>query len=276
MELTVDHVTVAGRDLDVLSRAFADIGLPATYGGKHSNGATHMSIVGFPDGSYVELISTIESATQSPWWHEPIYGDGGPCAWAVAVDDIEMASERLRARGVSVDGPHTYEREQEDGTLIKWDLAFLGEGNPGATLPFYICDRTPRKLRVESTGDPSPVIGVDTVVLGVSELDATIKQFEAAFSLDSPKRGSLDHLDADVAVFPNAPVALARPRNDSWLADRLDRFGPLPAAYLLRIESGSKSAFDTVPDDLAGREVGWIPLTEPVGQRYLGVVETER
>lgn len=119
MDLTIDHVTVAGQDLDALSTAFTDAGLPAEYGGTHSNGATHMSIVGFRDGSYIELVSTVDSTTTSPWWHAPIYGDGGPCAWAIDVDNIDEASETLRDRGVSVEGPIDYERERADGTLVE-------------------------------------------------------------------------------------------------------------------------------------------------------------
>ncbi|MFC7166091.1 VOC family protein [Halospeciosus flavus] len=136
MDLTIDHVTVAGRNLDALSTAFSDGELPAEYGGTHSNGATHMSIVGFRDGSYIELVSTVDLSTPSPWWHDPIYGDGGPCAWAIDVEDIDEASETLRDRGIAVEGPIDYERERADGTLVEWELSFLGdEADPGATLP---------------------------------------------------------------------------------------------------------------------------------------------
>ncbi|PSQ09805.1 hypothetical protein BRC93_12015 [Halobacteriales archaeon QS_5_70_15] len=56
----VDHAVVAGSDLDALGTAFADVGLETEYGGEHSNGVTHNRTLGFADGSYLELISTIE------------------------------------------------------------------------------------------------------------------------------------------------------------------------------------------------------------------------
>lgn len=279
MDLDVDHVTVAGRDLDVLTEAFADAGFPTEYGGSHSNGVTHMAAVGFRDGSYLELVSTMDPDATSPWWHDPIRGDGGPCAWAVGVGDVATASRTLRERGVAVDVPHEYERERPDGTLVEWELSFLEEGDPGSTLPFLISDRTPRERRATPTGDlaASPIRGVDTVVLAVEDLEATVDRFRTAFHLDSPERGRLPPLDADVASFPGTPVALAEPRGDGWLADRLDRFGSRPAAYLLRVDGGAESTLDVeAGSSIAERDFGWLSLTEPVGRPYLGVVESDR
>jgi hypothetical protein len=276
MDLAVDHVTVATRDLDALSDAYTDAGLPATYGGEHSNGATHMSVVGFPDGSYVELISTVASASESPWWDKPIRADGGPCAWAVEVDNIETASDKLRSRGVTVEGPDTFRRERSDGTTVEWDLSFLGTGDPGATLPFLISDRTPRERRAPPVDGAQPAIGVDTVVLGVSDLRGAAERFQSAFALDAPERDTLTSISAEVSVFSDAPVALATPQDDGWFAERLDRFGPCPVAFLLGVESDPRETFDIAgTDKLAGHEIGWIPPVEPVGYHYLGVVETE-
>src|SRR5216684_7536441 len=55
-ELRVDHVTVAGKDVSAMRQRLAAVGLPSDYGGKHTNRATEMAVVSFPDGSYLELI----------------------------------------------------------------------------------------------------------------------------------------------------------------------------------------------------------------------------
>lgn len=279
MNLSIDHVTVAGRDLNALMAAFADAGLSEVYGGSHSNGVTHMAVVGFRDGSYVELISTLEPNAESPWWHDPIHANGGPCAWAIDVDDIDAASTTLRERGVAVDGPHEYERERPDGTLVKWELSFLGDGDPGATLPFLISDRTPRERRVRPTDAlaESPIIGVDTVILAVRDLESVLGRFETAFDLEGPERGRFRSFDAKLATFSDVPVALAEPRGDGWLAARIDRFGGQPVAYLLRVDGDDHSALDVeTRDSIAGRDVKWLSLTEPVGRPYLGVVDARR
>lgn len=282
MDLRIDHVTVAGRDLDRLVDAFSEAGLPVEYGGRHSNGVTHMAIVGFRDGSYIELISTVEPGAESPWWDGPIRENGGPCAWAVRVDDIEAASADLRDRGVRVDGPSGYERTREDGTLVEWDLTYLGEGDPGSTLPFLISDRTPRERRVQPTGDlaSSPITGVDTVVLGVADLDAAIGRFETAFDAADPTIGESDDLDAETASFPDLPVVLAEPRGDGLLTDRLAAFGPRPVAYLLGDEGRDNNdrildVDDRTPGSIGDREVEWLSLSRPVGRPYIGIVDAD-
>ena len=277
MELRVDHVTVAGRSLERLTDAFEAAGFPVAYGGRHSNGVTHMAIVGFRDGSYVELVSTVESEMESPWWDAPIRRDGGPCAWAIGVDDIEAATAALRDRGVHTDGPAEYERTREDGTLVEWDLTYLGEGDPGSSLPFLISDRTPRARRVQPTGDlaSSPIVGIDTVVVGVPDLDDAVHQFTDAFDLNAPTTSEFAKLDAELAVFSDQPVALAQPNGDGWFAERVDEFGPSPVAYVLGYDSGAETRFDDVTaGSLGDRRVDWLPLTDPIGHRYIGIAET--
>jgi len=283
MDLQIDHVTVAGRDLDRLTDTFSDAGLPVEYGGRHSNGVTHMAIVGFRDGSYIELISTLESDAASPWWDVPIHEDGGPCAWAVDVDDIDAVSADLRDRRVRVNGPSGYERTREDGMLVEWDLTYLGEGDPGSTLPFLISDRTPRERRVQPTGNlaSSSVTGVDTVVLGVDDLDAGIEEFETAFDADAPTISDSDTFDVETASFPNLPVMLAEPRGDGQFTDRLSSFGPRPVAYLLGDEGRDEDddrvleVGDRTAGSLGNRRIKWLSVSHPTGYPYIGIVDAE-
>lgn len=275
MELQIDHVTVAGHDLDRLVNTFDAAGFDVSYGGRHSNGVTHMSIVGFRDGTYLELISTLEPDTTSPWWNDPIQKDGGPCAWAIDVDDIETTTDTLADRGITVDGPTAYRRTREDGTLVEWDLTTLGPGDPGSLLPFLISDRTPRSCRVTTTGDVSstPVRGVDTVVLGVWDVEDAIDQVETAVDVGTSRWGESRVLGARVASLPDRPVAFAEPQGDGWLADRLETFGSQPVGYLLGHDGGDRSRFgDRSTEMLCGRSVEWLSVTDPTDHRYLGLV----
>ena len=86
--LAIDHATLAARELEPLSDLFRRLGLDPVYGGTHSNGITHMAVLGFPDGSYLELISTLQPGQPSPWWEQAIHTSAGPCAWAVRVTGI--------------------------------------------------------------------------------------------------------------------------------------------------------------------------------------------
>ena len=122
MKLEIDHVTLGASRLEALAGAFAAASLAADYGGLHSNGITHMSQVAFDDGSYVELVSITRPGQPSPWWQEHIVREGGPCAWAVRVEDVDGEVQRLRARGVTVGDPTCMQRKRTDGQAVEWDL----------------------------------------------------------------------------------------------------------------------------------------------------------
>src|SRR5215470_2191167 len=101
MELKIDHVTVAGRDLAQLRQMFADAGVPSEYGGKHSNGITEMALSSFPDGSYLELIAPIAGADASPhYWSPFMKGNAGPCAWAIRSADLQPSIARFQTAGI--------------------------------------------------------------------------------------------------------------------------------------------------------------------------------
>lgn len=279
MDLQIDHVTIAGSNLDQLSQTFSQANLNPKYGGRHSNGATHMSVVGFRDGTYIELISTLNSDAESPWWNKQIHENGGPCAWAIEVDDINSISADLDKRGIIVDGPNRYKRTREDGTVVEWDLTTLGESELGSTLPFLISDRTPRERRVQSTEEvaASPIRGIDTVIIGVSDINDAIKKFQSAFGLSEPTWSVNETLSATIASFSDQPVALAEPREKDWLFDRISIFGTCPIAYLLANSADGEFEFENgAVGSFVDRSVEWLPITEPIGRRYLGVVDSSK
>jgi len=261
--LRIDHATLAAGSLDRLEDAFAAVGLPTEYGGMHSNGVTEMSLLGFPDGSYVECISTAEPGVESPLWNAHVRGDGGPCAWAVRASDISAEAARLREAGVAVEGPEPMARERPDGVELAWELAVLGEDGPGATLPFLIADETPREWRASPTPAvvDSELTGIERVVLGVADADRTAERFRRAFpDLPEPVQGTSEVFGATLVRFPGAPPVLAEPTAESWLADRLERFGPSPCGILLgttdleqsveRFDLDARASWD-------GHRVGW-------------------
>jgi hypothetical protein len=234
-KLNVDHVTIAGNRLEILRARFGEIGLDGEYGGVHSNRITHMDLLGFDHGSYIELISTIEFGLESPWWHKHIVQDAGPCAWAVQVGDIRRETERIASLGIAVRGPGYYQRERPDGKLIEWDLAFPGEHEPGWKLPFLISDRTPRALRVQASPSVSgsELVGVSKVILGVNDLSQSSSLFMHVYAWAAPEMEEDRTFGARLAAFPDQPVILAQPLGANWLQERLDMLGESPCAYLI-------------------------------------------
>jgi len=266
--LRIDHATIAAGSLDRLDEAFDAVGLPTEYGGMHSNGATEMSLLGFQDGSYVECIATAEPGVESPLWDAHIRTDAGPCAWAVRTEAVAEDVTRLREAGIAVSEPEAMARERPDGVELAWELAVLGEGEPGATLPFLITDETPREWRASPTpaAADSELTGIERVLVGVANADRTTERFRRAFpSLPEPVREADESLEATLVRFPGAPPVLAEPAEASWLADRLDRVGPSPCGLFLgttdfersteRFGLGVRLSWD-------GRRVGWSAGTD--------------
>lgn len=293
--MLIDHVTIAGASLEDLRGAYTQAGLAAHYGGAHSNGITHMDVMGFPDGTYLELISSLENAqADSPWWHSHIQSSGGPCAWAVRVNDLDSEVERLRSCGIFVDGPGDYHRARPDGQRVEWRLAFPGEDPAGATLPFLIEDRTPRELRVETTPEiaalavdrdrPVGCVGVVKVVLGVTDLQESSELFQRAYGWSAPR---IWH--GRFAAFAGSPVILAAPGSNSSstsrsLRERLNLFGPSPCGFLIGVEPELSACqrFPVAIEPWLDLEVAW--LEDGVfaaalggwGKRALGFVEFGR
>ena len=291
----MDHVTMCGSDLDAMRHACAAVGLPSEYGGPHANRATHMALVGFEDGSYLELIAPFapEAAATGIMggWAKYMRENAGPSAWAVASSDIHADVQHLQSAGIPVRGPDPGGRTRAEGAVLEWETAILGGGPAGSVLPFMIQDKTPRSLRMQPSGalERSGITGVDAVVLGVRDLEDAAAQFREAFGWAEPLREESREFGASLAHFPGTPVTLAatvvgrasRPhvgRQDAGatLGARLDRFGECPAAFLLSAPSLA-TAVERFPLQLAGswfgRRLAWFDPAE-LGWMRLGVIES--
>jgi hypothetical protein len=276
--LNIDHVSVCGSNLDTMQQAFAAAGLGTDYGGPHSTGGTHMALLGFDDGSYIELIAPQSGVPgDGNGWGKLMADNAGPCAWAVEPKDITEEVARLKAAGMTVNGPKQGSRKKPDGMAIEWDTADVGTGAPGSTLPFLIQDRTPREWRVSASKSVqgSGIGGVEVAVIAVNDLNNAIALFRKAYGWSAPLTEDHGEFDAKLAYFPGEPVILAAPSGGhSWLADRLQKDGGSPAAYLLSTQdlnavskkfhlSGAKSWF--------GQRVAWFDSKKLNGVR-IGVI----
>ncbi|HEY1242055.1 MAG TPA: VOC family protein [Bryobacteraceae bacterium] len=268
-QLQVDHVTVAGRDLNVLRHALEAAGIPDEYGGPHANHATEMALTSFPDGSYLELIAiqpqADPKAVAANQWHKCLETNGGPCGWAVRPPDISAEAARLRAAGIAVTDVMKSGRKRPDGVQLDWETAQVGTGN-GNFFPFLIHDFTPRERRAYPSGKPtvSQYRGITKVVLGVNELEASIRQYRHAYGLAEPRRQNDDAFGAKLAWFEGTPVILAAPDGPkSWLAERLRRLGEVPCAFVLNSASGATATkpatkwFEKPISWIAAETLGW-------------------
>jgi Glyoxalase-like domain len=272
--LEVDHVSICGSNLDTLRQAFTDVGMTPDFGGPHGNGITQMAIIGFDDASYIELIAPIKPGTTAGSdWAKFMSDDAATCAWAVGTNVLLQEVDRLKKTGIAVKDPERGSRKRPDGMSIEWMTAQVGSGTPGSMLAFVIEDQTPRPWRVQTSASVkgAPVGGVESVVIGVSNLDASIALFRKAYGWAAPLTEAQKDF-GKLAYFPGEPVILAS--GGGWLGDHIAKFGEGPVAYLLHASDfpaatkkyklgGQRTWF--------GQKVAWFDASKLKGVR-LGVI----
>jgi hypothetical protein len=245
--MTIDHVTVAGKDLKSMQAKLAAAGFPSEYGGRHQNHATEMALTGFPDGSYLELIALAPNpdpeAVAAHAWARQIENDAGPCAWALRVKDLAADLTRLRAAGVAVKDPVRSGRERPDGVRLDWKTAQVGSEPNGTFFPFLIRDFTPRRDRAWPSGKPTTkdFSGVKRVVIAVRDLKESVKRYQAAFGVQAPLLQADAGFGAHLALLGGTPIVLAAPlHSQTWLAARLEKTGEGPCAFILEAKKAGK------------------------------------
>lgn len=277
--LTVDHGVICESELGSIQKAFADVGLQSDYGGRHLESPTQMAILGFEDYSYLGLDTPVTSpAPPVVEFRKFMDGNAGPCAWVVNVPDIGRELERVSRFGIKVEDPNYLSRKKPDGTLSKWKKAKLGEETSGATLPLLLQDITPRSYRVEPSASTkgTNLTGVSIVVLGVSDLEASIALFRHVYGWPAPVVEQHPDFGAKLVYFQGTPVILAVPlAQNSWLSERLARFGPSPIAFLLGTRDfKATSTHFSLPSATPwfDRKVSWFDPDKLHGVR-LGVID---
>ncbi|MGW9113871.1 VOC family protein [Microbacterium sp. NPDC055683] len=140
----LDHIVIAGPDLDAVVRWFAELtGVVAAPGGAHPTGTANALVALTVDGErgpqYVELIGP-DPARTAPEVPTTFGIDGltAPSiqAYAVHPADIDETVAAARARGYDPGDVHDLSRRKPDGTLLEWRLT-RGEGRR-LDVPFLI------------------------------------------------------------------------------------------------------------------------------------------
>jgi hypothetical protein len=261
-DLKIDHVTAAGMNLDALRKALtAAAGIPTEYGGPHSNHATEMALVSFPDGSYLELMGIQNKAdpvaVSMHEWSEFLRNNAGPCAFAFRVTDLNAEVRQLKAAGISTGAPEASGRTRPDGAKLAWQTVNVGPGHRGSLFPFLIEDLSPRENRAYPSGKPTTEHfgGIGKVVIGVHDLEGAIAQYRNAFQLPAPLTQQDPGFGAELAWFEGTPIVLARGlTGNSSLSRRVRQYGDAPYAFILTAASGIVGS----PSRWFGHSIFWM------------------
>jgi hypothetical protein len=227
----IDHIVILVEELEATMRDYESIGFTVTPGGEHADGASHNALVGFADGSYLELIAFRREAPAHRWWRHTAAGEG-LIDFALLPGPIEEVVAAAAARGLQLNGPIAGGRERPDGVRLQWQTAFAEQPE----LPFLCGDVTPRELRVPfgpATRHHNGVTGIFRVTVAVRDLEASAARYSALLG-----HGPLIEPGRRLFKLGSSYIALQAPDADlperAALEARLEQRGEGIAALALR------------------------------------------
>ena len=175
----IDHIVIAGPDLDDLTATFRSLGFNVVDGGKHPIGS-YNRLIGLQDGAYIELLSFYEESPKHYWWDAVHSKGGGLIDFCMRTDDIRADFAVFKAQGVDMSPLVGLSRERFDGYQLAW-LNNEIYGRYQGLIPFIIEDETPREERVpKQNAQANGVTGIDTITLAVSDIDMAQRIMNAA------------------------------------------------------------------------------------------------
>ena len=270
----IDHVTIAGSDVKQMQAKLAAVGIASVYGGAHSNHATEMALVSFPDGSYLELMGIQPNADAAAVarhvWAKFAERERG----AVRLGDAGEESGR-GGEPVEGGGDHGVGAGGAAGARVPTACGWNGRrpmwaGDTRGTF-FPVPDPGPDAAR--AAGLSAGQAGDEGVPRSDARGDRGAQSGRCDQTLPAGLRrpaadqtGGPEFRRAYLALLGNLPVVLAQPLNaGSWLTERIERFGEGPCAFVLgavnprRFQAASKTRW-------FGAEISWFDA-EKLGWR---------
>ena len=249
----IDHIVILVRDLDQASDGYAAAGFTVVPGGVHAGGDTHNALVGFADGTYLELIAFTAPDKESPhrWWRRLAKGEGF-IDYAVLSDGLDADAAAMRARDVDAESPVVGGRDRPDGQHVGWKNLHLTAAPARMALPFAIEDTTPRSLRVpsgDSAAHANGAAAASSLTLIVTDLAAAVRRLGAV--LDQPgEPTSHDAGEAHTFRVGSQELILLHPTDpDSDAGRHLTSFGDSPYELTLNAGGAGPTGNDLLPID---------------------------
>ena len=205
VKFALDHVVVAVKDLGRAVKDYTARGFTVTPGGRHPAPRTSSNaLVVFEDGSYLELISWSPPNPAERWSNLLEQHGEGYIDFALIPEDMALAVEQAKSRGVELEGPTDGSRVQPDGRTLRWQTA-----RPSTyDLPFLCGDVTPREWRVPE-GDcrrhANGTRGIQRVTVAVADAAASAARYGALLGTGPGQRFSVGASMIDLVQQPLPP-----------------------------------------------------------------------
>ncbi|MGE8077396.1 VOC family protein [Peribacillus loiseleuriae] len=244
MGFIFDHLVHFVEDPKVAIEELKAQGIHAVEGGIHENRGTYNALSYF-DLSYIEFLSTYDRTLVEQTEHlkyslpETMVQDQfveGFSRFAVRTTDIEGAANRFREKGLNVNGPIPYSRKRPDGSLIEWQLLFVGDESDELQLPFIIqwneSDEERRNEQIEKNVIvPNPAgIAFSHVTFAVKDGNHTVEKWSNLLDL---KAGEV-YIDKKLQArcqrleLPGGNLEFCSPIGEGVVSEALEKRGEKP------------------------------------------------
>jgi len=240
----IDHLVVLVHDLDAAVNDYADLGFAVVRGGRHPGG-THNALIGFADGSYLELLAFHEPVPNHRWW-PTLQRGGGLVDFCMATDDLRADMEALRRAGVQMSDVFPLSRQRPDGYAVRWVLSVPADDFSRAA-PFLIQDETPRDERLpKERQHRNHVNGVAALTCVTRDASAVQQRFSGVLrqAAQPVVRDDLDATGVRFTVGRHVLDYVVPRRPAGSLNDWLRFEGPSPYAVTLKADAGSAQSLD--------------------------------
>jgi catechol 2,3-dioxygenase-like lactoylglutathione lyase family enzyme len=188
--LTLDHLVIAVRDLDLAAESYTRIlGLEPSWRGRHPAYGT-ANVLYRLDNTYVELLAPA-AAGDSPWRAallEQLVARGeGLYAIALGTSDIDATAGAARGRGLDVLEPQDGDGiDAATGARRAWRNARIRPDSTRGVVAFFIehCSPGDALPRARAVAPGACATGVDHTVIASSDLAAALALWRDGFGLD--------------------------------------------------------------------------------------------
>ena len=237
----IDHIVIAVHSLERAIATYRRLGFSVVEGGRHPYGS-YNALVGFADGSYIELLSFYEDSPAHPWWALLQERGGGLIDFCLATDDIRGDIDALRTQGVDCGELSEGGRARPDGYQVRWINNKVG-GDWQGRIPFLIEDLTPRDERLPTQREHSNgVSGIDSIALATDDVARPAGVMAAVLGVEGQPVAGPDAGGAGlrIEVGGHALDYLAPNVVDSPLAAHLAGDRPAPYSICFRTAGEAK------------------------------------
>ncbi|WP_080875890.1 VOC family protein [Oceanobacillus timonensis] len=244
MHFAFDHIVHFIENPEEAIRTLKSKGIHAVEGGAHKNRPTYNVLSHF-DLSYIEYLGTSDRQALEEMEHpqhsmiQTIMKKGfqeGFVRFIIRTDNIEAAAQRFSDKGLTVNGPVYLSREQPDGSLLEWQLLFIGDEKDELELPYFIQWNESDEERKKALTEREMIVShpaeasFSHINIAVNDLERTVDKWSDLLGLETEEPYVDEELQATCQklLLSGGDIVFCSPLGAGVVSEALEQQGEAP------------------------------------------------